>query len=154
VEQLPCDGGQRAGPRMAEVDALLARFRSGRTRAQRRYAEFVAAGVGAPSLWLGLRGQIYLGDERFVRRMQTRLDAKAGEGINVPKAQRRALAPALPSIAARRKDRNQAVLAAHETCQYSYQQIAERFGIHSMSVGPIVRAGQAARGTSEGKRRG
>jgi REP element-mobilizing transposase RayT len=146
-------GGEPA-PDWLEVDALLARFGTGRTRAQRRYAEFVAEGAGAPSLWQGLRGQIYLGDERFVRRMQTRLDAKAGEDINVPKAQRRAPAPALPSIAARHKDRNQAVLAAHDTGQYSYQQIAEHFGIHFTSVGRIVRAGRAARGTSEGNRRG
>ena len=76
-----------------EVDALLARFGPGRTRALRRYARFVAEGMGAPSLWQELRGQIYLGDERFVRRMQARLDAKAGEDVNVPKTQRRAPAP-------------------------------------------------------------
>jgi REP element-mobilizing transposase RayT len=145
--------GVEPAPDWLEVDALLARFGSERTRAQRRYAEFVAEGMGAPSLWQGLRGQIYLGDERFVRRMQARLDAEAGEDVNVPKVQRRPPAPALASIAARHKGRDQAVLAAHDTGQYSYQQIAEHFGVHFTTVGRIVRAGRAARGDPEGKRR-
>lgn len=37
---------------------------------------------------------------------------------------------------------NQAVLAAHETGEYSYQQIAEHFGIHFTTAGRIVRAGR------------
>ncbi len=45
----------------------------------------------------------------------------------------------------RLEPRDQAVLAAHDTGEYSYQQIAEHFGIHFTTVGRIVRAGRRAR---------
>ena len=46
------------------------------------------------------------------------------------------------------------MLAAHDTGQYSYQQIAELFGVHFTTVGRIVRAGRLAGGNPEGKRPG
>jgi REP element-mobilizing transposase RayT len=142
----PAMMGRQPAPDWLRVDALLARFGAGRALARRRYARFVAEGIGADSIWRDLRGQIYLGDERFVQGMQARLDRKAGDDINVPRAQRRGPAPALASIEAACKDRDQAMLAAHDTGQYSYQQIAEHFGIHFTTVGRIVRAGRKARG--------
>jgi len=137
--------GMQPAPVWLQVGALLARFGPGRALARRRYARFVADGIGADSVWKDVRGQIYLGDERFVQRMQARLDRKVGDDINVPRAQRRGPAPALVRIAAAHKDRDQAVLAAHDTGEYSYQQIAEHFGIHFTTVGRIVRAGRKAR---------
>jgi putative transposase len=141
----PAMTGKQPAPHWLQVDALLARFGAGRALARRRYARFVAQGIGADSLWQGLRGQIYLGDEDFVRRMQARLGPKARDDINVPRTQRRGPAPALASIETACKDRDQAVLAAHDTGAYSYQQIAEHFGIHFTTVGRIVRAGRKAR---------
>ena len=35
------------------------------------YIDFVRAGVGLPSIWDHLTGQIYLGGEAFVQRMAT-----------------------------------------------------------------------------------
>ena len=137
--------GKQPAPDWLQVDALLARFGEGRALARRRYARFVAEGIGADSLWKGLRGQIYLGDEDFVRRMQAKLGPKAGDDINVPRAQRRGPAPALASIEAACKDRDRAVLAAHDAGAHSYLQIAEHFGIHFTTVGRIVRAGRKAR---------
>ena len=142
----PAMTGKQLAPDWLQVDALLARFGEQRALARRRYARFVAQGIGADSLWKGLRGQIYLGDEDFVRRMQARLGPKAGADINVPRVQRRGPAPALASIEAACKDRDQAVLAAHDAGEYSYQQIAKHFGIHFTTVGRIVRAGRKALG--------
>ena len=109
------------------------------------YARFVAQGFGADNLWKGLRGQIYLGDEDFVRRVQARLGPKAGDDLNVPRAQRRGPAPALASVEAACKHRDQAVVAAHDKGAYSYQQIARHFGIHFTTVGRIVQTGRKAR---------
>lgn len=38
-------------------------------------------GLAQPSVWEDLRGQIYLGDEQFLERMQTFVDGKGVQGI-------------------------------------------------------------------------
>ena len=62
--------GQSPVPGWLETDGLLAQFGARRAEARRRYSEFVVAGLKAESIWRGLRQQIYLGDEEFVKRMQ------------------------------------------------------------------------------------
>jgi putative transposase len=46
----------------------------------------------AKSPWDEVKGQIYLGDDRFVEQMQARLGRQADD-INIPRAQRRGPAP-------------------------------------------------------------
>ena len=72
---------------------------------------------------------------------QAKLDGEA-QDVNIARAQRRRPAPSLKQIEREHTGRNQAVLAAHETGAYSYQQIAEHFGIHFTTAGRIVRAGR------------
>ena len=38
-------------------------------------------------------------------------------------------------------DRNAAIVKAHATGRYSYQEIADHFGIHFTTVGRVVRGG-------------
>ena len=66
--------GERSAPEWLENDWLLSRFNVQRKRTNVKYKDFVRAGVGLPSLWSELSHQIYLGDERFVWRMQRKLD--------------------------------------------------------------------------------
>jgi REP element-mobilizing transposase RayT len=120
-----------------ETDGLLASFGKRRTEARRRYAEFVAAGVGQPSIWSGLNRQVYLGDDAFIAKMQRK--AGDSEDVNVPRAQRRPPAPSMAAIARKHRNRDAAMVAAHATGEYSYQQIAEHFGVHFSTVGRVVR---------------
>ena len=48
----------------------LAQFAARRSLAQTRYAQFVADGIKAPSPWQQLKGQVFLGDEHFVEKLQ------------------------------------------------------------------------------------
>jgi REP element-mobilizing transposase RayT len=130
--------GLAEAPDWLAVDGILAQFAKRRSLAQERYAQFVAEGVNAPSPWAQLKGQVFLGDEGFVQRMQKHLAGP--EDVQIPKAQRRPPAPPLAEIARRTKDRNAAIRAAHASGAYSYQQLAEFFGIHFTTVGRIVRA--------------
>ncbi len=133
-------GLEPAAPWLA-IGGLLAQFAKRRSLAQQRYAQFVAEGIKAASPWSGLKGQIYLGDEKFVQRMQAHIQT-AKDDVQVPLAQRRPPAPSLAAIAKRVRDRDAAIKAAHATGAYSYQQIAEHFGLHFTTVGRIVRAGE------------
>jgi len=52
---------------------ILSQFGTDSARAQRAYRRFVAEGAGEPSPWEELRGQIYLGGERFLKEMSQRI---------------------------------------------------------------------------------
>ena len=145
--------GTRDAPTWLSVDALLAQFARSRVVARERYAQFVAQGVKAQSPWDHLQGQIYLGDKRFVERMQRKLGQQSDD-INIPLAQRRRPAASLEQIERTHKKRDQAILKAHETGRYSYTEIGEHFKVHFTTVGRIVRScKQARRQTAEKARR-
>ena len=74
------------------MDGLLGHFAEKRSLARRRYRRFVSEGIGQGSIWNGLSQQIYLGDERFVKRMQGRAGS-GSDDVNIPKVQRRGATP-------------------------------------------------------------
>jgi putative transposase len=121
------------------VDGLLTQFAQRRSTAQTRYAQFVAEGVAAPSPWPSLKGQVFLGDVAFVEKMQKYIAKQQRGDVQIPIAHRRAPAKPLDEIEKRASSRNDAIKAAHATGAYSYQQIAEHFGIHFTTVGRVVR---------------
>ena len=126
-----------AAPWLA-VDGLLAQFAKRRSLAQQRYAQFVAEGIKAASPWSNLKGQVFLGDDQFVQRMQAHLQS-GKDDVQIPIVQRRPPPPPLAEIESRAQDRNAAIVAAYATGGYSYQQLADYFGVHFTTVGKIVR---------------
>lgn len=91
------------------------------------YTDFVRAGVGLPSVWEGLRGQIYLGSDAFVESMQQRALAYAGLELEIPRVQRR---PAGLSLPAAEHGRDEAMALAYASGDYTMQQIASHFEVH------------------------
>jgi putative transposase len=128
----------RKAPKWLTADAVLAQFGLRRGVARRRYGDFVEAAPSDDNLWQALRGQIYLGEEAFVERMQGRLGS-AADDVNVPRAQRRSAAPPLSEMASRYASRNDAMVAAYETGDYTQKAIGDFFGVHFSTVGRIVR---------------
>ncbi|MCB1909275.1 MAG: transposase [Rhodocyclaceae bacterium] len=131
-------------PPWLSVDGLLSRFAKRRATAERRYARFVAEGRGLPSIWERLNRQVFLGDDAFVLRSRVALK-NVSDDVNVPRAHRRPPAPPLAVFVAECTDRGAAMAAAHATGEYSYQQIAEAFGVHFTTVGRAVRAARAGK---------
>ena len=115
-------------------------FGKRRSLAQQRYAQFVAEGIKENSPWANLKGQVFLGDEQFVNRMQQHIQS-GKDDVQIPVAQRRPKPPALAQIEKRAPDRDTAIITAHVTGGYSYQQLADYFGVHFTTVGRIVRGG-------------
>src|SRR3990172_1833118 len=108
-----CVGLDPAAPWLA-VDSLLAQFAKRRSLARERYAQFVAEGIKAASPWANLKGQVYLGDEQFVQRVQAHLPS-GKDDVQIPLVQRRPPPPPLEVIARRVHDRDTAIRAAHAT---------------------------------------
>ena len=132
-------GLEPAAPWLA-IDGVLAMFGEKRGVAQRRYVQFVSEGIQAESPWSNLKGQVYLGDEHFVKRMQSNLQASTHDDVQIPGSQRRPPAVSLAEIERGAENRNAAIVRAYATGAYSYQQIADHFGVHFTTVGRVVRS--------------
>lgn len=130
--------GQSNVPEWLAIDGLLVQFSSQRRAAIRRYEVFVAEGVGIDSIWKGLKGQIFLGDDAFMARMQA-MDKGLSGRVGVPKAQSRPPAPPLEVLASRMVSRDEVIVTAYATGSYSYQEIADYYGLHFTTIGKIVR---------------
>jgi REP element-mobilizing transposase RayT len=134
--------GQAPTEAFLAADELLALFANRRSVAQARYTQFVTDGVKVASPWQQLKGQVFLGSEQFVEQMQKRVSDNQRQDVQIPAAHRRPVPPSLSQIEKSTKDRNAAIVRAHATGGYSYQQIAKHFGIHFTTVGRIVRGGE------------
>ena len=111
-----------------------------RGHAIKRYVDFVRAGVGLPSLWDQLRGQVFLGGDAFLKRMQ-KLSDRAAIG-EIPRVQRRPLARPLNHYRDKWADAKKGMVAAYATGDYTMQQIAGCFGVHYATVSRAVKEGE------------
>ena len=103
-------------------------------------------GIGRPSVWQDLCGQVYLGDEKFVNKMSAMADqsphgARAGRSrLEIPHAQRRPVPLPLQSyIEQYPNNRNAAIQAAFATGNYTMAQLAGHSKLHYTSVSRIVK---------------
>lgn len=111
-------------PTFLTIDGVLSAFDSDRAVAQQRYVEFVSAGIGA-SLEARLVGEIYLGDEEFIR------DLMPGVRIaEVPRAQWQPLRPSLDALCRERAG----ILAAYRNYGYRLREIGDHLGVHPATV--------------------
>ncbi len=89
--------GHAAAPGWLASDAVLGRFGGSKREAQKHFIDFVMDGMGGASPWKKLRGQIFLGDDGFVREIQGKIDT-LGPGRDIPVAQVRPLRPGKKAI--------------------------------------------------------
>jgi putative transposase len=133
----PATCGQVPTPAWLQTDFVLSQFGSQRARARIKYIAFVHEGKGLPSVWGGLRGQIYLGSEVFIRKMQSEIDKKPSL-TEIPRAQRRALAKELAEYASAH-GRDEAIALAYLSGHHTMAAIAEHFDVHYTTVSRLVK---------------
>lgn len=79
--------GDEPAPTWLDAAGVLALFAPEPTAARHAYRSFVQAGIGQPSPWSQVKGQIFLGSVAFLQRMESLIQ---GQGVaNVPAAQTR-----------------------------------------------------------------
>lgn len=83
--------GAAAAPDWLAVDAVRSLFHPSGASAKGAYARFVAQGMGLAAPWTNLAGQMYLGDDAFLARMENLAAEQPAE--DVPAIQRRPLRP-------------------------------------------------------------
>jgi len=73
--------GLRKGPGWLDTSWLLGQFGEEPQRARLAYRRFVREGVGGQSPWPSLRGQIWLGGEAFLARMQRLVPGQSAQAV-------------------------------------------------------------------------
>lgn len=125
-------------PAFLATNALLRSFGESRLKAVEGYRRFVAEGLTAPSPWLNLKNQIYLGSERFVERMHAKIDSSRPLQ-DIPQRQRRTAVKPLSYYTERYSEPDRAIAEAYRTGAYSMQAIADYFHIGRMTVSRAVK---------------
>ena len=128
--------GQVDVPAWLNTDGLLSQFGKRRAQAIEGYIEFVHQGARLPSVWTQLQGQIYLGSEKFVAKMQKFID-KQPSLKEIPRAQRRLLTRTLKEFE-QKHPRNKAIALAYLSGQHTMAKIAEHFDVHYTTVSRVV----------------
>ena len=135
--------GVATRPPWLTVQWILGQFGRNAAESRRRYAAFVADGVGAASPWKKLRGQVVLGSAAFAEQMRSRVGTE--ETLHeVPRAQLHAHRPALAELFADparidKAARDVAITRAHREFGYSLAEIARAAGIHYSTVSRVIK---------------
>lgn len=129
--------GQANCPVWLEVDWLLASFGRRKGRAIVGYKQFVAEGKKQPSPWEQLKGQVYLGSDRFVETMQAKIEDDK-DLSEIPSTQRRALAKPIDEYVRVAADRDKAIRLAYSSGAYSMKVLGEYFNLHYSRVSRII----------------
>jgi putative transposase len=134
--------GAQSAPDWLETDCLLSQFSVHRNRAIVLYKDYVRVGVGQPCIWSDLTQQIYLGDEHFLKAMQKAMDQQA-DLSEIPRAQRRQPAKSLQFYEEKYFDRDQGMVEAYRTGDYTMKDIANYFKVHYSTVSRAIKKAES-----------
>lgn len=137
--------GEAPLPAWLSTNWTLQQFARSSTAAQRKYAEFVGAGIGLPSPLQRVKSQILLGSAGFIKKMQQRLSGKEAAKGNGQKRKRPLLSAVFPGKTVKDKTlRNQAIQRAYQEYGYTMSEIADAVKIHFSTVSKIIKSGETA----------
>lgn len=124
-------------PHWLHTDWILEQFAKNRKKAQENFVEFLKEGKTEANVWESLRNQIYLGDEKFLRRMQRKVGGK-GDG-EAAKSPRQSARKPLDFYGRKYKDRTEAMAQAYLSGEYSMKAIGDFFSVHYATVSRAVK---------------
>jgi REP-associated tyrosine transposase len=129
---------QRSAESWLDRDWILGHFGKQRRVAARKYADFVRAGAGLPSIWDALQGPIALGGESFVKQLR-QAHSSERDLREVPRSQRRTISKSLAEYRSL-SDGPAGMAQAYLSGNYTLQEIADHFGVHYSTVSRAVKA--------------
>lgn len=135
--------GEVKSPAWLKTDWVLSHFGRSSNVAQRKYAEYVEAGLKLPSPLSKVKAQVLLGSNAFVKKMKQRLLSKA-DLKRVKKQPGRQKLNALFSVSVRKDKslRNEAIKRAYQEYGYTMAAIAEAAQIHFSTVSKVIKMGE------------
>jgi REP element-mobilizing transposase RayT len=134
--------GMEKAPAFLTCDWVLSQFARTHAIAEQRYRQFVREGIKSESPWNRLRGQILLGSEAYIRKIQPLL-ARRGNLKEIPRVQRLVSRPPLKeALQLDRLDtkpkRDHAIQTAHLKHGYTLTEIGTHLGLHYTTISKVV----------------
>ena len=124
------------------TDWILGQFAKQKRTAERKYKEFVEAGIGEKGIWRSVKGQSILGSDEFVEKL---IGYVRGHEDNkeIPRSQRYVNRPALEKIfkkeiLSNRKVRNSRIKEAVNRYGYSQKEVADYLELYYTTISRIV----------------
>ncbi|MFH1957009.1 MAG: transposase [bacterium] len=118
-------------PDWLTTDWILKQFDNNQKKGVEKYYKFVKEGVGK-TVWEKLKGQIYYGDDKFIKKISKKERIK-----EIPRIQQEPKRKPLRVIL--RKNSDNAIVEAYEKYRYCMKEIAEYLGVHYATVSRRLR---------------
>ena len=124
------------------TDWILGQFAKQKRTAEKKYKEFVEAGIGEKGIWRSVKGQSILGSDEFVEKLIGYVKGHE-DNKEIPKSQRYINRPALKEILKKeillnRKDRNKQIKEAINRYGYSQKEVADYLELYYTTISRIV----------------
>ncbi len=133
-------GGQIQVPSFLHSEKVLNHFGKRPKDSQKKYREFVKAGVGQESPLTARSGQVLLGSPKFLAEMQPILNGEKLAKRGPKRAhRRRSLVVLFKNVDNKtRLERNELIRKAHIEHSYTLMEIGEFLGLHYTTVSKVV----------------
>jgi len=136
--------GTGESPSFLTTDWILSRFGHRRSQAENGYRSFVHDGVKKSSPWENLRGQVLLGDDKFVLGLEPYLK-QVHRIREIPREQRFVKRPSLEelfkgaAVGKSKHKRNRLIRNAHLMYGYTLGDIGRVLGLHYSTISKVVK---------------
>ena len=124
------------------TDWILGQFGKKRRESEKKYSEFVIAGIGE-EIWKDVKGQSILGKDEFIERFLNHVKGY-GKVKEIPRSQRYIGRPGIAKLlkgAKRKKEISRKAKEAVERYGYSQKEVADYLRIHYSTVSRMVNKG-------------
>jgi len=120
------------------TDWILAQFGPNRKAAINSYQDFVLSGIGTESPLKQVKGQIFLGSDKFMAKMEQFIEQEANLS-EVPRKQLYPTRPTLVEIFQANDKREMKVYQASQEHGYTLREIAAFLGLHYTTISKIIK---------------
>ncbi|MGC2062845.1 MAG: transposase [Thermodesulfovibrionales bacterium] len=124
------------------TDWVLGQFSTKKSQAERRYREFVEAGIGKATIWKDVKGGSILGEDEFIETLIGYIKGQR-DIQEIPKSQRYVNRPSLKElftegVANRKPVRDKKIRESVELHGYSHREVADHLGMHYSTISGII----------------
>ncbi|MBL1140950.1 MAG: addiction module toxin RelE [Proteobacteria bacterium] len=125
-------------PQWLDKDWILGHYGKRQSTAQKNFIQFIREGKKQSPLWENLRQQLYLGDEQFINKLQSK-QVQDKDLSEITKEQRQCISKPIDYYIKKYDHRDEAIYKAYKEGAHSQKEIADYFKLHYSTVSKIIK---------------
>jgi REP element-mobilizing transposase RayT len=119
-------------------DWILSQFGPDKKSAIISYQEFVLSGINKESPFKQVKGQIFLGSENFLAKMEQFMEQKE-QLTEIPRQQLYATRPSLEELFQTKNERERKMYQVNQKYGYTLKEIGQYLGLHYTTISKIIK---------------